>query len=511
MKVGSTCAVPLAGLLMLATVAVTPATAADLKGGTLRVAVLQDVVNFDPLQYSSVNYPLIRNLYDPLIEYTPDGKAVPGVVESWQIAPDNGSVTLKLRGDVTFTDGTPLTTDAVAATLKKAADPAKGKNVYPTMAIVKNWVVNDPHGITLNFTNPVPDKQVTDLLQAISPIEASVADSAETKIGGTGAYTLAERVLGQRMRLVANPHYWRAGQPVSHEVVFTVFSDNEAASAALDSGGVDLIYGAGSRNAVRLRDEGFQLIQGPAPLVQVFRINTTRGPFRNEKFRQAFNYLMDRAAILKVGYAGVGQVTSLPWVPASPAYDASYDSKYAFNLDRAKELLKASGLSQADMNNWKLLADGGDQSVVAISQVVQSTLAKVGINVQIDLKQGSELVDAMLGGHFDALFGGIGNNQKFPSRVATNSIYRIAKNPVLGDPNPHQDYVAAINRVDHALGSGPEVKAAYDNLNRALVDAAFGIPTNTFSVGLIVAAKNVGGVTPDIDDVFIARTIGFTQ
>ena len=51
------------------------------------------------------------------------------------------------------------------------------------------------------------------------------------------------------------------------------------------------------------------------------------------------------------------------------------------------------------MNNWKLLADGGDQSSVAISQVVQSTLAKVGVNIQIDLKQGSELVDAMLGGY----------------------------------------------------------------------------------------------------------------
>jgi peptide/nickel transport system substrate-binding protein len=163
------------------------------------------------------------------------------------------------------------------------------------------------------------------------------------------------------------------------------------------------------------------------------------------------------------------------------------------------------------MNNWKLLADGGDQSAVAISQVVQSTLAKVGIDIQIDLKQGSELVDAMLGGHFDALFGGIGNNQKFPSRVTTNSIYRIAKNPVLGDPNPHQDYVKAIERVDHTLGSGAEVRAAYDNLNRALVEAAFGIPTNTFSVGLIVAAKNIGGITPDIDDIFVARTIGFTK
>src|ERR1700689_1345110 len=153
---GSMRASRLAGLLVAAATPASPVHAADLKGGALRVALLQDIVNFDPLQYSAVNYPLTRNLYDPLIEYTPDGRAVPGVVESWKIAPDNGSITLKLRGDVSFTDGTPLTADDVAATLKKAADPAKGKNVYPTMSIVKNWVVNDPHGITLNFTNPVP-------------------------------------------------------------------------------------------------------------------------------------------------------------------------------------------------------------------------------------------------------------------------------------------------------------------------------------------------------------------
>jgi peptide/nickel transport system substrate-binding protein len=503
----------LAGLLLAAAVSASPSvSAADLKGGTLRVGILQDVVNFDPLQFSAVNYPLIRNLYDALIDYTPDGKAIPGLVTAWQIAPDNGAVTLTLRGDVTFTDGTPLTADAVAATLKKAADPVQGKNVYPTMSIVKDWSIGDPHTVTIHFANPVPDRQISDLLQSICVIEPSVVNSVETKVGGTGAYTLAERVLGQRLRLVANPKYWRPGQPVSHEVVETVFSDNEAAAAALESGALDLIYGANNRTAVRLRDSGDQVIQGPAPLTQVLRINTTHGPFRNAKFRQAFNYLMDRQAILKVGYANIGQTLAQAWVPASPAYDPKLNEEYAFNLDKARELLKESGLSQAEMNNWKLMADGGDQVAMAITQLVQSTLTKVGINVQIDLKQGSEFVDALLGGHFDALFGGIGNNQKFPSRVTTNSIYRTVKNPVLGDPNPFPDYVAAIDRVNHTLGSDPSVlRAAYDNLNRALVDASFAIPTNTFSVGLIVASKKVSGFTPDIDDIFVARTIGFTQ
>jgi peptide/nickel transport system substrate-binding protein len=503
----------LLGLLLLALVSAgaAPGWAADLKGGTLRVAILADVNDFDPQSFLGFNFPLIKNFYDSLLEYTPDGEAVRSLAVAWPIAPDNRSVTLKLRSNATFASGMPFDAAAVSTTLKKAADPKLGKNVYATMSFVKDWTVEDAHTITLDFTVPVPDREITDLLQFLSIIDPAGIGTVETKPAGSGAFTLAERVLGQRVRMVANPHYWRPQEPILNEVVLTVFSDAEAASAALESGAVDMIYGAGSRSAVRLRDAGFQLIQGPGPLVQVFRINTNHGPFRNEKFRQAFNYLMDRAAILKVGYAGVGEATVLPWAPASPAADPAYDTSYAFNLDKAQALLKESGLSAAEMSNWKLMVNGSDQDVMAISQVVQSTLAKVGINIQLDLKQGPELVDAMLSGKFDAFFGGIGNVQKFPTRITTNSIYRTVNNPVLGEPNPFPAYVQAINRVNTTFGKPAVIKAAYDSLNQVLIQSSFGIPTNTFDVGLIVAAKNVGGITLDIDNMLVARTIGFTH
>ena len=488
------------------------AAAQSLKGGTLRVAILFDIQNFDPQQFSGINFPLIKNLYDSLIEYTDSGEAVPSLATAWKIAPGNAAVTVTLRQGVTFHSGAPLDAAAVAATLAKGADPQKGKNVYATMSIVKDWTVGDPSTITLNFKNPVPDKQITDLLQFLSVIDPTGIDTVETKAAGTGPFTVAERVLGQRIRLVKNPKYWRQGEPLLNEVVFTVFSDNDAAAAALESGAVDGIYGSvNGRVAVRLRNAGYQLIQGPGPLVQVLRINTTRGPFKNAKFRQAFNYLIDRAAILRVGYAGLGEVTALPWAPASPAADRSYDRTYAFDIAKGQALLKESGLSAAEMSDWKLLVNGSDQDAVAISQIVQSACQRAGVNVQLDLKQGAEWTDALLGGKFDATFGGIGNIQKFPSRIATNSIYRTANNPVLGHPHPFPDYVAAIDRVDKTFGSPAEVKAAYDNLNKVLMESAFGIATNTFDIGLLVAGKNVGGFTRDIDNMLVARTIGFTS
>ncbi|MBM3597689.1 MAG: ABC transporter substrate-binding protein [Alphaproteobacteria bacterium] len=496
---------------LAAVFAAQPTPAQQISGGTLRVAILADIANYDPHQFSFINASLIKNLYDNLLEYSPDGKIVPALAESFQIAPDSRSVTLKLRNDVKFHSGAPLTAEAVAANLKKAADPKLGKNVYPTMSFVDNWTVVDPLTVRLNFKGPAPERQITDLLQFISIIDPAGIETVEQKPAGSGAYMLAERVVGQRIRLTANPNYWRKGEPVSKEVVFTIFSQDAAATAALESGGADIIYAGTARSASRLRAAGYNVLQGPGPLVQVFRINTTRGPFRNEKFRQAFNYLIDREGVLRAGYAGLGEVVALPWALSSPAHDPSYAQTYAFNLDKGKELLAQSGLSQAEMSNWKLVVDAGNQPVVAISQVVQSTLKRAGIDVQLDLKEGAELVDAMLKGRFDAIFGGVGNIQKFPSRVTTNSIYRTTANPVLGDPHPHPKYLAAIEKVNTTLGSGPAVKAAYDELNKVLVESAFGIPTNTYNAGLIVTAKNVAGFTLDIDDMLVLRTVGFRR
>jgi peptide/nickel transport system substrate-binding protein len=500
-----------AGAGVVAVVAPEVAAQGTLKGGrALRIALLADIVNFDPHQFSSQNASIMRNLYDSLIEYDQKGTPVPVLAQSFQIAPDNMSCTIVLRQGVAFHSGAAMTSADLDATLKKANDPKTGKNVYPTMGVVKDWTVTDDKTVRLNFKQKVPDRQVTDLLQFMFVIAKDTVDSAETKVNGTGPYTVAERQLGQQLKLVANPKYWRAGQPVIQEVGFTIFSDNESAAAALESGAADMIFGGGARQAVRLRNSGFQLWQGQGQLVQVLRINTTKAPFDNAKFRQAFNYLVDRAAILRVGYAGLGEVTALPWAPANPAADRGYDKTYAFDIAKGQALLKESGLSAAQMSDWKLLANGADQDALAISQVVQSGLKRAGIDIQLDLKQGSEFVDALLGGKFHAVFGGVGNVQKFPTRITTNSIYRTVNNPVLGNPNPHKEYVAAIERVNTAFGTS-DVKAAYDALNKAMVEASFGIATNTFDVFLAVAAKNLGGFTPDIDSLLVLRTIGYTS
>ena len=146
------------------------------------------------------------------------------------------------------------------------------------MSFVKEWTVVDDHTIRLNFKGPSPVQQITDLLQFVSVIDPAGMDTVETKPAGSGAYMLADRAPGQRIHLVANPHYWRAGEPVSRDVTITVFSDDQSATAALESGAVDMVYGGSARSGVRLKRDGYPLLQGPGPLVQALRLNPNRGP-----------------------------------------------------------------------------------------------------------------------------------------------------------------------------------------------------------------------------------------
>ena len=73
----------------------------------------------------------------------------------------------------------------------------------------KGWTVVDDNTIRLDFKNPAPPQQITDLLQFISVIDPAGMDTVETKPAGSGAYVLADRVVGQKLHFTANPNYWR--------------------------------------------------------------------------------------------------------------------------------------------------------------------------------------------------------------------------------------------------------------------------------------------------------------
>jgi len=105
----------LAGVLLGLTVS---AEAAQ-RGGKMIFARYADSLQLDPvLTDANVDIWIMTNLFDTLLEPTPDGKGiVPGLAESYEVSQDGKTFTLKMRPDLKFSNGDPLTTEDVKFSL----------------------------------------------------------------------------------------------------------------------------------------------------------------------------------------------------------------------------------------------------------------------------------------------------------------------------------------------------------------------------------------------------------
>src|SRR5215470_2373357 len=119
-----TVALALAGLVLCLAVNAEALT----RGGKMVYARNADSLFLDPvLNERNVDIWILTNLYDTLLEPTPDGHAVqPGLAESYQLSDDGLTFTAKLRANLKFADGSPLTVDDVKWSLDRARDPKNG-------------------------------------------------------------------------------------------------------------------------------------------------------------------------------------------------------------------------------------------------------------------------------------------------------------------------------------------------------------------------------------------------
>jgi peptide/nickel transport system substrate-binding protein len=256
------------------------------------------------------------------------------------VAPDGQSVTLNLRRGVKFHSGKDLTADDVVKNFAKAADKERGSNMLPAVANVADVTAPDAQTVVIKLKKVSPE--ITDLLQAMAIIEPAAMDSLKNKGSGTGPFKFVEWVPGDRTVLERNQAYWGQGTPWADRVVFKVFQDSDAMVAALQSGICDLVVSLPPKDVSRLSRE-FNLVRGhPGALTYELRVNGAKPPFDKKEARQALLYAVDRKSVVDNVLFGVSQPTVLPYSRASAAQDLSMLDKYAFNLNRAKELLSES-------------------------------------------------------------------------------------------------------------------------------------------------------------------------
>ena len=473
----------------------TPAGGGD--AGTLTLGVNMEPTDFSPSRVQTILFPFTRQIYESLINYDDDLNTSPALATEWVINDDQSAVTITLRDDVTFHSGDPLTAEAVAANLEFFANAETGQQLFGPMSVVDSWEAVDSTTLEVTFTQPISELQITDLLQSWTIGDPAVMDDS-TRGEGTGPFKFVEWLPGEQIVLERNDDYW-GEKPAYQELVYRVFGEMDSLIAGFESGAIDIVVDAPALDAQRLEGENTVLVGVEGALIDQWRLNPTDPPLDNVNVRMAINYATDREAIVEALYHGFSKPTTLPYSTTSPAYDEELAASLEYDLDRARELMESSGLSAGELTaTIKVNSASAPQQQAA--QILQASLAEIGFTLEIQLLDTAAYVDNQLAGDFQIMYAGIGNGQKFPTRITTNSIYRIADNPV-GALEAFPDYEPAVAAANAAV-TEEDQQQAFAHLNEVLVESMW-VPTVGYLPRLWLISPDVTGVNRNIDNMVL--------
>lgn len=340
------------------TVAQAVAPAKPKTGGSLTYVLNQEIATLDPGQMRfAVENMVGHQIYDNLFWLDKDKNLQPGLAKSWKANPNYTVLDVELRNDVKYHDGSPFNAEAVVAWFNRILDPNYkiGGSVYYLGKVSKVEKTGD---YSVRFTLKAPSLSfMKDMAQRYSGIGSPKAAAASgDKFGvqpvGTGPFIFKEYLPGSHVKLVRNPDYkWgpaflkHEGPAYLDEITFRFISEDASRAAAIESGNVQVISRTPYADAGRLsKNPKFKVISNYiAGMPQMNHLNVTVEPTNDLKVRQAINYAVDKAGIVKTVYFGLTVPAYGPVNQWDPAFEPKVKGMYSYNPEKAKQLLTEAG------------------------------------------------------------------------------------------------------------------------------------------------------------------------
>ncbi|WP_162621931.1 ABC transporter substrate-binding protein [Microbacterium suaedae] len=401
----------LAGAATVAVLALASCSAGttDASGGdeTQRLVVgsLQEPTSWDPAQANEGHLaPIYQSVYDTLIKREPNGELSPMLATEWTTSEDGLSLTLELRDDVVFSDGTPFDAEAVKANIEhfqEANGPMLGN-----LSAVESAEAAGEHTVVLHLSTPDPDLPAN-LANAggyMGSPQAISDGSIDTVPVGTGPYVLdeANSVVGSTIAYTRTDDYWGEELPYD-EVDYKILVDETARLNALTSGQIDVASLNRAASALQadgaglLTEEGFSVNWGG--LIFFDRTGELQPEFADERVREALAIAIDSEALVEVGWEGLGEESAQVFGPETEAYDEGLEDAYAYDPERAEELLAEAGASDLEIT----LPVTTVFEPVIFDSIIQSW-EDIGVTVTRHQWGPGEAIPSMLSGEFPVAF-----------------------------------------------------------------------------------------------------------
>jgi 4-phytase/acid phosphatase/peptide/nickel transport system substrate-binding protein len=375
--------------------------AGSKQGGTLTVGVNLEVRGFDPLKAVYLQFgdrSVIMAVEERLFDLDEKGKLVPELALSATPSAGGATWTVELRRGVSFHDGTPFDADAVVQHWQRMLDSGNRYSGAVFIEPVRSVTKVDDYTVLFTLQHPwaafLAMLSGTQWTGAFIPSPKAVREGTQNRAPvGTGPFTFKEWVASDRLVLVKNPHYWRAGKPHLDSVVFRPVPDPEARFSGLQSGKVDLImtdWGAHILQAKK--DRSLKVYSADTSGPFAFIINTDKPPLDDIRVRRALAHAWNQDSYLKASYRGTLPVAREPFGGTLPCGDCGYRE---YDPAKARRLVAEYG----DPIALELL-EPDTPAGRAAGEIMQQMFKEVGVALKLTPLAEGELVQRVKSGRY---------------------------------------------------------------------------------------------------------------
>jgi len=352
-------------------------------GGTLRVGATgggaSDTID---AHRPTVDTDIMRcwNLYESLAVRTPDFSELQMLLaESIEPGRTPQTWTVRLKPDLTFHNGKPVTADDVIFSLRRIVDPDDPKVGAASINYIDEQRLRKMDDRTVRITLQFPNAGFPDDLgqyfNAIVPTDYDPENPV-----GTGPFQYQSFTAGQESTFTKFAGYWENGKPYVDELVILDFPETTARVNALLGGQVDAIDNlpAAQIDAVRANPNLAVLISETGAW-QPFTMRVDQAPFDDVRVRQAFRLIVDRQQMVDQVLSGQGTIANDLYARYDPVYASDLPQRQQ-DLEQARSLLRQAGRENLSV---ELVTAPVFQGIVEAAQVFAEQAKGAGVNVRV--------------------------------------------------------------------------------------------------------------------------------